>query len=230
MPPPQVGPLQTPSSSAQAAASPYAHHTPVLGGGRPMGTPNMSAAGQNGGLHGHGNPHAHGHGGHPHAGHTPQGNGIAMNTTYSGSNHGNSSGGGAGVGAAGNSANGSNGVNLGAMPGPSSVPANATPAAAVSHAGGGPSAATAGTAASIGALFPPGAAVLRMMQMYDAMSGKGTLNEGKMLHLDYWRSFVHEFFVPDGCYRNIVWNPQAREQRAFGEWQRGVTYMIGHIS
>ncbi|CAO1615666.1 unnamed protein product [Sympodiomycopsis kandeliae] len=69
--------------------------------------------------------------------------------------------------------------------------------------------------AAVGSLHPPGAAILRLIQMYDAMAGKGSVNESHILNLNYWKNLVQEFFMPDGFFRQVAWNPSAREQRAF---------------
>ncbi|EPQ25781.1 uncharacterized protein PFL1_06648 [Pseudozyma flocculosa PF-1] len=33
--------------------------------------------------------------------------------------------------------------------------------------------------------------------------------------VEYWRSFVDEFFVPSGIFRLLLWNPASREQKGF---------------
>ena len=58
--------------------------------------------------------------------------------------------------------------------------------------------------------FPSGSGVLRLLQYSEGLgagSDRGDLN--------YWRSFVNEFFIPTGVFRLILWNATSREQKGF---------------
>ena len=58
--------------------------------------------------------------------------------------------------------------------------------------------------------FSSGSAVLRLLQYSEGL-GSGT-NRGD---IDYWRTFVDEFFIPTGVFRLILWNATSREQKGF---------------
>ncbi|KDN52654.1 hypothetical protein K437DRAFT_266502 [Tilletiaria anomala UBC 951] len=58
------------------------------------------------------------------------------------------------------------------------------------------------------AMFPPGAAILRVLQMAEAM-GAGT----DTLHTDFWRDFTEEFYLPNGSMRLILRNSTNGDQR-----------------
>nr|CDI56753.1 conserved hypothetical protein [Melanopsichium pennsylvanicum 4] len=58
--------------------------------------------------------------------------------------------------------------------------------------------------------FPSGSGVLRLLQYSEGL-GSGS-NRGD---IDYWRSFVNEFFTPTGVFRIILWNATSREQKGF---------------
>lgn len=60
------------------------------------------------------------------------------------------------------------------------------------------------------AQFPSGSGILRLLQYSEGLSS-GT-NRGD---IDYWRTFVDEFFVPIGVFRLILWNVTSREQKGF---------------
>lgn len=58
--------------------------------------------------------------------------------------------------------------------------------------------------------FHPGSAVLRLLQYSEGL-GSANSRGG----IDYWRSFVNEFFIPTGVFRLILWNATSREQKGF---------------
>ncbi|GAK67580.1 uncharacterized protein PAN0_019c5808 [Moesziomyces antarcticus] len=58
--------------------------------------------------------------------------------------------------------------------------------------------------------FPPGAGVLRLLQYSEALGSGANRSD-----IDYWQTFVNEFFVPTGVYRLILWNATSREQKGF---------------
>ncbi|CAO1634804.1 unnamed protein product [Parajaminaea phylloscopi] len=68
---------------------------------------------------------------------------------------------------------------------------------------------------TVQSVYPPGAAVLRLLEYCDGLSGKGSINESEVLRLNFWRDLTDEFYLPDGVFRQVAWNPAAREQRAF---------------
>lgn len=59
-------------------------------------------------------------------------------------------------------------------------------------------------------LFPSGSAVLRLLQYSEGL-GSGP----NRADIDYWRTFVDEFFIPTGVLRLILWNASSREQKGF---------------
>ncbi len=61
-------------------------------------------------------------------------------------------------------------------------------------------------------LFPPGAAVVRFLQYSEAMSAGETKNDPS-----YWRTFVDEFYMPEGVFRLTLCNPVTGEHKPFGE-------------
>lgn len=58
--------------------------------------------------------------------------------------------------------------------------------------------------------FHSGSAVLRLLQYSEGL-GSGN----NRADIDYWRSFVNEFFIPTGVFRLILWNATSREQKGF---------------
>ncbi len=102
------------------------------------------------------------------------------------------------------------------MPAPNSALAAGMPSAvngalASGIAGGVDSIAGApGPNPQLQAQFPSGSGILRLLQYSEGLSS-GT-NRGD---IDYWRTFVDEFFVPTGVFRLILWNVTSREQKGF---------------
>lgn len=58
--------------------------------------------------------------------------------------------------------------------------------------------------------FPSGSGVLRLLQYSEGL-GSGP----NRADIEYWRSFVNEFFIPNGVFRLILWNATSREQKGF---------------
>ncbi|CBQ71476.1 conserved hypothetical protein [Sporisorium reilianum SRZ2] len=58
--------------------------------------------------------------------------------------------------------------------------------------------------------FHNGSAVLRLLQYSEGL-GSGS----NRADIEYWRSFVNEFFIPTGVFRLILWNATSREQKGF---------------
>lgn len=58
--------------------------------------------------------------------------------------------------------------------------------------------------------FHSGSAVLRLLQYSEGL-GSGN----NRADIDYWRSFVDEFFIPTGVFRLFLWNATSREQKGF---------------
>ncbi|CDR99103.1 hypothetical protein, partial [Sporisorium scitamineum] len=58
--------------------------------------------------------------------------------------------------------------------------------------------------------FHSGSAVLRLLQYSEGLGAGNNRTD-----IDYWRSFVNEFFIPTGVFRLILWNATSREQKGF---------------
>ncbi|PWN50276.1 hypothetical protein IE53DRAFT_369043 [Violaceomyces palustris] len=58
--------------------------------------------------------------------------------------------------------------------------------------------------------FPPGSGVLRLLQYSEGLGAGQDRGD-----VEYWRSFVSEFFMPNGVFRLVLWNPASREQKGF---------------